>query len=153
LSVVHSLPVGQLIRVILPFSEETNSADQADHQGNGNQFEDLRIFALSIPDKNNNNRKNKNRNHEEEQENKENSVLVINELISLRTSFISIRKLIRVKMADEADYKQAKNAMNQLEKFVEEVEANKQTASSGSSSSVPVSGDMNELIVFLEKNC
>jgi hypothetical protein len=174
LSVLHSLPVGQLIRVILPFSEETNSADQADHQregGNSSQYEDLRIFVSSISDKNknkNNRKNNKNRNNEEEdeqeeQEHEENSVL-LNELISLRTSFISIRKLIRVKMADEADYKQAKNAMNQLETFLEEVETNKQIESrrNGSSScasaavglsSVPISGDMNELIVFLEKNC
>lgn len=90
----HKMTLGQLLRILLPFTEETSSADQtilpppsSSATGNvtnaaytliestlGEQYPHLLQHAMT--------------------------------LYSYQQEFLVLRKLIRVKIADEADYKQ-----------------------------------------------
>lgn len=81
-----NVPVGQLIRIVLPFDEETSSADQSSVTKRDEQV--LMQTIRNIPSL---------------QEH-------VDDIFSLRKEFSAIRKLVRIKMADQADFHQVRIA-------------------------------------------
>jgi hypothetical protein len=77
-----NVPIGQLIRIVLPFDEETSSADQS---STTKRDEAMLIQTVrTLPSL---------------QEH-------VQDILSLRKEFSSIRRLVRIKMADQADFHQ-----------------------------------------------
>jgi hypothetical protein len=89
------IPRGTLLRAVLPFDESTSSNDQSNVRVSG-----ATINAPSVLGK-----------------------LDASDLNSLRTRAVDLRRLLRVKMADEADLLQATAAAELLKRFCKNVEA------------------------------
>jgi len=89
------IPRGTLLRSVLPFDESTSSNDQSNVRDNGST-----INAPSVLSK-----------------------LDASVLSSLRSRAVDLRRLLRVKMADEADLLQAAAAAELLKRFCKNVEA------------------------------
>jgi hypothetical protein len=86
------LPRGTLLRSVLPFDEDTSSNDQA--LGNGGKAINAAVNAL----------------------------LDSATLASLREQAVTLRRLIRVKMADDADLIQAQTASGMIKEFCSHIE-------------------------------
>jgi len=84
------MPRGKLLRIILPFDENTSSNDQSLATSQGAAAQELAVSPRVLD--------------------------------RLRDQAINIRKTIRVKMADEADLRQALAATKQLQSFCIDVE-------------------------------
>ena len=76
------MQIGSLLRVILPFDEETSSSDQSTIHNNQLASDELAF------------------------QNYPSLIAHKNQIYNLRGSFCSIRRLVRIKLADQADYKQ-----------------------------------------------
>lgn len=92
-----STPVGTILRAILPFDENTSSNNQAALGRNAAESFALPAHLLSSPG-------------------------VVAQLSHLRSLVVDFRRMIRVKIADEADMKQAMVASQMLGRFVEDLE-------------------------------
>lgn len=75
---------GRLLRIILPFDEETSSNDQSLVKSSQQLVESIQSYPVLLPWQ--------------------------DELLWLRKEFSAIRRLVRVKIADTADYNQVKAA-------------------------------------------
>lgn len=102
-SVIHlansvNTPVGSILRAILPFDENTSSNNQAAIGKKASEsFGSLPSHLLS-------------------------NSAVVSQLTQLRSLVVDFRRMIRVKIADEADMKQAMTAAQMLNKFVGDLE-------------------------------
>ena len=95
-----SIPRGKLLRVILPFDENTSSNDQAAAQKNARSAAVAGLEKAMGA-----------------------SPATSHVLDTLQSQATDLRKTIRVKMADEADLQQAMQATKQLQKFCSDVES------------------------------
>ena len=93
------MPRGKLLRIILPFDENTSSHDQS-QAGSSSHSAAAQELAAQLKKRGDSPRV----------------------LDRLRDQAVSIRKTIRVKMADEADLRQALLASQQLQTFCNDVE-------------------------------
>ena len=92
-----STPVGVVLRAILPFDENTSSNNQAATAKNTESF-GLPSHLM-------------------------NDSIIVEQLSHLRLLAVDFRRMIRVKIADEADMKQAMVASQMLHKFVQNMES------------------------------
>lgn len=102
-SVIHlansvNTPVGSILRAILPFDENTSSNNQAAIGKKASESFGTLPFNLL------------------------NNSAVVSQLTQLRSLVVDFRRMIRVKIADEADMKQAMTAAQMLNKFVGDIE-------------------------------
>ena len=108
-----------LLRTVLPFDENTSSNDQS------------KIFSHSSSNSNNNN------------DNNNNNLL----LEKLREQAVAIRKIVRVKLADEADLQQAIAACAMVRSFIVKVEQ-LVSATSAASSGGPSNNNTDSLLLL-----